>query len=128
MANTTGGPISEMKIAGRQFQADPETDPDIGLGGFKATVKKPAQGDSIVNLETMPGSIKGIDLILDEDRDDLIFLQNLVNQRKLFDVIVVNSTGVAYGGKLIITSDIMGKIKGSTISLDFEGNALNKVA
>lgn len=125
--NTKGGPISEVVIDGRKFQVMPDSDPDLAVGGRKANVTKPAQGTSKIDFETLPGSIKGLTLILDQDRRDTEFLQSIVDGGELVDCSASNSVGTTWAGKQIITSEIAEKLKGSTIDIDLEGDQLNRV-
>lgn len=124
---TKGGSITEAVIAGRKFQVMPDSDPDITKGGRKANVTKPAQGPVKIDYETLPGSMKGLTLILDQDRNDIDFLQGIVDAGDTVDCSVSNAVGTTWSGKEMITSEVTEKLKGSTLDIDLEGEVLNRV-
>jgi hypothetical protein len=125
--NTTGGPIVEVKIKNRAFQVTQDNDSDMSLGGFKSNLTITGGGSPKIDLERIPSQAKGLALIIDKDKNDLEFLQAIVDGTKLVDYVQTDATGVSYGGKVMITSELNFKAKSSTIEIDVQGSKLKKL-
>lgn len=123
-----GGPVESVSIAGRNFGVPADTDVTIILGGDKNSVEANGDGETgRILKEIVPFKISGLDLSIDDDKDDHQFLQDIVDGFDFVDVSLTMPNGDVYSGQGMITEDIERSIKKATAGVTIMGaGKLNK--
>lgn len=122
MSNAVGGSIKEVAVDGRVFGIAADTDAERSLGGYENEVEPNGDGMTGRLLQTVTApEVGGLSLVIDDDQQDLEFLQARANAHEFFDFSYTEVTGITYRG----TAQIVGGVKRSsakaTSSVAFKG-------
>lgn len=115
------GPIESITIDGRRFATDGEDDVGIQLPGFTNEVKPNGDGTNRLVKARSTGLIDGLNVQIDDDREDLEFLQERQNSLEMLDVSCTTVSGVVYSGSMQITEAIKVSKKEGTASITLQG-------
>jgi hypothetical protein len=116
------GPIESIIIAGRRFECDAEDSGEITLSGMKNEVKRSGAGGKRLVRSFRTGGLKGLNVVITHDNDDLEYLSNLQSTADFFDVSLTVCDGTVYAGSMQFTDDITENTKEGTISISLEGD------
>lgn len=117
------GSLVEFAVNGRSFKCAADADGNTMLGGKSNEFS--ANGDGIsgrVIQTVMPWKFSGINFAIDDDNDDLEFLQNIADAGRQVPCKGVYSDGTVRSGQGIITGDIEVSSMNGTAPLTFEGS------
>lgn len=118
-----GGSIVSVSIRGRTFPVAADADAGIKLGGKE--VERQANGDGKTGRKVMTQvswSISDVALSIDEDRDDLQFLQEVADDTDDVPITIELADGAVYQGKGSIEGEIKKQTQNATAPLGFSGN------
>lgn len=101
-----GGPIEEVSLDGRGFAVAADAEAQIKLGGFENEVQSNGDGTARPIKIRVPWAIDGIQVVVDDDRGDHEFLQELTNRKDFFPIAITFASGV--------TRQATGQIVGET--------------
>lgn len=100
-----GGSIAEVAIDGRNFAVAADADVALTLGGKKVTVNPNGNGTARYTAEVTAWGLKGIDLAIDNDQDDLGFLQRNADAMTPVNCTITLVDGTVYQGKGIVADE-----------------------
>jgi hypothetical protein len=101
-----GGPIVEVTIAGRIFNATGDANGTRHLGGYKSERQPNGDGKTDRNILTPTNwYVNGVTIEMDDDRDDQQFIQNTINGGKDQVITVEYTSGAVYQGVGSVTGD-----------------------
>jgi hypothetical protein len=122
MADTVGGPIESITLAGRRFDVDAENAANVDLGGFSNDVKQSGSGKNRLVKSRLPASIEGLNVVANSGENDHEYLQSLRNRMGFFDVSLTYCDGTVYAGSMQLTDDVKYDSNESTISITLKGS------
>lgn len=108
-----GGPIQTVTIDGRNFSVAHDAEASRKLGGYEKERQMNGDGTSRPVLTRVPGTISGLSISIDDDREDQEFLTDIQNDFTDVDISVTFVDGTVYGGK--------GSIEGEAIKSSSTG-------
>jgi hypothetical protein len=116
------GPIESITIAGRRFPTDAEDTGTITLSGKKNEVKRSGDGGKRLVRSFRTGSIKGLNVVITHENNDLEYLSDLQTKSDFFDVSLTLTDGTVYAGSMQFTDEIAEDTKEGTASVSLEGD------
>lgn len=121
-----GGSIKNISIKGRPFTVAADADANRDTGGYSNEVQ--SNGDLTVRVvkTAKPWSIDGLTLSIDDNRDDMKFLQDISDGKDagddgLYDCTVTEVAGTTHQGRGTITGDLKKSTKNSTCPVTLMG-------
>ena len=121
-----GGPIEEINIHGRPFTVVGDSGGTRGLGGKESEVKVDGAGNPYASSSRVPSGLSDLDILVDDDRGDQEFLQDIANRAAFGNVTVTFNSGAIYGGLMTISGEIKFDVKESKCSISLMGGKLTK--
>ena len=118
----SSGTLQSIVIAGRRFTVDAESGGKVTLSGFSNEVKPNADGTNRIVKTRHPGKIEDCDLIADNDRDDLEFLQESQDSLEFLDISATEIDGTVLGGNMQITDEIALELEDGKIPIALVGD------
>lgn len=121
-----GGSIDTVNIAGRNFAAAADNEAQIKLGGF--TNENQANGNGTARIVKTRGlaGIEGLQLEVDDARNDHQFLQDVADLNDHVTVSITLVDGTVYDGDQIIEGDFSRSTQSSLATINLMGPALRK--
>ena len=117
-----GGPVESATIKGRTFPVPHDADVTMLLGGDKNTVEPNGDGVTArITKEVSTFKISGLTLVIDDDRDDHQFLQDIMDGSEFVDVSVTMPNADVYYGQGIITEEPERSTKSATMDVTISG-------
>lgn len=100
-----GGSIAAVSIDGRNFAVAADADVTLTLGGKKTTPQPNGNGTARYTAEVTVWGLKGIDVAIDHDQDDLGFLQRNADAMTPVNCTITLIDGTTFQGKGIVADD-----------------------
>lgn len=116
----TGGPIESISIRGRIFSVAADADTTRKLGGFQAEVQANGDGTARKILARVPWSIDGLTIVIDDDRADHEFLQE-VARGPWVAVAITYASGVTYQGSGTVSGEFGAGSQNATAPVTLSG-------
>lgn len=117
------GSLVEFSINGRSFKCASDADGGTSLGGRVNEFQANGDGISGRVIQTVAGwKFSGINFAIDEDNDDLEFLQNVADAGRMVPMKAVYSDGTIRAGQGVITGEIEVSSMNGTAPLTLEGS------
>lgn len=116
------GTLESIVINGRRFTCKSDDDVEIELPGFSNESIVHGDGSVTYHKTRHTGHISGVNIILDNDRDDLEFLQDTQNG---LDPVAVSATevdGTVYAGSMQLTDELAKTTGENVVGITLEGN------
>lgn len=117
----TGGSIESIGLAGRTFAVSADADSNRKLGGFTNEVVANGDGSARVQKSREPWMIDGLQIVVDDLRDDHEFLQNLSDQNDFYPIDITYASGSIYAGRGQIVGDMQVSSQSTTASVSLSG-------
>lgn len=121
-----GGSILEASINGRIFAVTADSDATVKLGGFENEVMANGNGTNRQTKTTVPSSISGLTISIDDDAGDHEFLQQVADSSEFVSTLITYVSGASYGGSMQITGEITFSTQNATASINMMGDKLTK--
>jgi hypothetical protein len=118
-----GGPVENVSIAGRTFGVPQDSEVMIVLGGDQNTVEPNGDGATArIIKEKVPFKISSLSVVIDDDRDDHQFIQDVVDGTDFVDIALsMPKSGDVFYGQGIIIDEIPRSVKKATMELTISG-------
>lgn len=117
------GSLVEFSINGRSFKCASDADGNTSLGGRVNEFQANGDGISGRVIQTVSGwKFSGINFAIDEDNDDLEFLQDVADAGRMVPMKAVYSDGTIRAGQGAITGEIEVSSMNGTAPLTLEGS------
>lgn len=106
-----GGSIESLTLDGRNYPVAADAEAQRKLGGFENEVQANGDGATARLIKTsVPLSLDGVTVEVDDSRGDHEFLQELSNRPDFFPVAITYASGITYQG----TAQIVGETQASS--------------
>ena len=116
-----GGSIEEISLSGRSFSVAADAEAQRKLGGFENEVLANGDGTARVIKTRVPLSIDGLTVVIDDDRGDQEFLQDLANSSNFFVVAITYASGLTYQGTAQIVGENPASSQSATAAISLMG-------
>jgi hypothetical protein len=117
----TGGSIESVSLAGRIFAVAADADTNRQMGGFNNEYQANGDGTGRQVKTRVGWSITGLAVVVDDDRGDDEFLQDLQDRKDFYPVAVTYASGAVYQGTGQITGEPTTSSQSTTKPLDLMG-------
>ena len=107
-----GGSIESVNLGGRDFTVPADAEVQRKMGGYENELMANGNGTARLIKTRTTWSLDGLTVEIDDDRGDQEFLQELVDRKDYFPIVVTYASGVNYQG----TGQIVGETQGSSQS------------
>lgn len=94
-----GGSILKVHIAGRAFPVAADADATLYVGGWELTPFNYGDGTTTVTMARKEWSVSGLELAIDDARDDLGFLQTVQANGRSLDIVLELASGAVWNGR-----------------------------
>lgn len=116
------GALESIVINGRRFTCKADDDCEIELPGFSNETIVHGDGSTTYKKTRHTGHISGINLLLDNDRDDHEFLQEAQNSLEPLDISATEVDGTVYGGSMQLTEELTRSTGENSMGITLEGS------
>lgn len=96
--SATGGPLESVSFAGREFAVTADSEAPRKLGGSENENSANGNGSARLLKNTVPWSLSGFSVEIDDTRGDHEFIQDLSDGKGYFDIAATYASGVVYQG------------------------------
>tara|TARA_R100000541_G_scaffold18689_2_gene28556 strand:+ start:7864 stop:8244 length:381 start_codon:yes stop_codon:yes gene_type:complete len=117
----TGGSIESVGLDGRTFAVAADADSQRRLGGYTNEHQDNGDGTGRIIKTRQGWMIDGLQLAVDDLRDDHEFLQDLADAKDYFTVDITYASGAVYQGPGMITGDLQTSSQSTTASVTLTG-------
>ena len=118
---SVGGPVESISLDGREFAVAADADTQRKLGGFENEYQPNGNGTARMVKTRVPWSLTGVNIDLDDDRDDHRFLQNLADGSRDFPIAITYASSAVFQGVGNITGEVQYNNTNSTAALNLGG-------
>jgi len=115
------GPFESHTIAGRRFVCDADDDAVLQMNGKQNEMKPNGDSTNRVIQSRVPGVLEGTNIVFDDERDDIPFLQDIKDRGATVDYSGTTNDGVIYSGAVVITGDLKFSHKNGTVPITLSG-------
>lgn len=116
-----GGSIQDISIKGRLFTVAADADAARKSGGFENEVSSNGDGSARLIKTRVPWSLEGITATVDDDAEDLEFLQEIADRNSFVTITITFVNGNTYSGTGQISGDFAASSMSATTSLNLSG-------
>ncbi|ANO58034.1 hypothetical protein [Shewanella phage SFCi1] len=117
----TGGSIESVGLDGRTFAVAADADSQRKLGGFTNEFQSNGDGTGRKVMTREGWMIDGLQLAIDDLRDDHEFLQDLADAKDFIVIDITYVSGAVYQGQGTITGDLQVSSQSTTGSVTLNG-------
>jgi hypothetical protein len=116
-----GGPIESIALDGREFAVAQDAEVNRKLGGFENEVQSNGDGTARLIKTRVPLQLDGLTLVVDDDRGDHEYLQDLQDRGDYFPVVITYASAAVYGGTGQLTGETQYSSANATASVNVMG-------
>lgn len=117
----TGGSPQVAYINGREFEIPADNDPNLKIGGYKNSSEANGSGSGrLIKTRFLPG-VEGLQLVVDESRGDLEYLQDLQDSKDYFKFSITLITEGTWYGRLQMDDEIKFSPQKTIVDLNLTG-------
>ena len=116
-----GGPIESMGLGGREFAVAQDAEVNRKLGGFENEVQSNGDGTARLIKTRVPLQLDGMTLVIDDDRGDQEYLQELQDGKDFFPITITYASGATYGGSGQLTGETQYSSANATATANVQG-------
>jgi len=119
----SGGPLESITLNTRRFPVDGEVNAMVSLPGFTNEIKPNGDFETARIVKTAKaGKIKAIPIVIDNERGDMEFLQDIMNSFEFVDFLATEVDGTIWEGNVMISGDPEKSTKESTMEIEVHGS------
>lgn len=116
-----GGSIEYVNINNRLFPVAADADSERDLGGFTAEVMPNGDGSARKKKTRKPWRIEGLTVQIDNDRQDIEYLQSIADNEGWVPMGVLLVDGYTYGGQGTVVDEIKASSDNATAEIVLSG-------
>lgn len=116
-----GGSVIGVSINGRHFSAASDADAGRMLGGSTNEVESNGDGTARILKTTMPWSMEGLNVSIDDDNGDAEFLQDVSDGNVFVPMLFTFAAGNDYSGEGQLTGDFPTQNAAQTAAISVKG-------
>lgn len=117
----TGGPWESITLDSRRFPVDGEAAVKISLSGFTNEVKPLGDGTNRIEKTAKTGKAKAIPIIIDHNRNDLEYIQDIMNSGEFVSFNGTTVNGIVWEGDVTVVGDPEADEKTSIMEIEIQG-------
>lgn len=121
-----GGPIKYANLGGRHFRVGGDNEVKLSLGGWTNEVSPCGDGGGIIVKSPKPGQANSIPLVIDDDRGDEAFIQELMNSHDWIKASFTDINDHVYSGDVAIVGDGETNKKTMIKEIDLKGTIVQQ--
>jgi hypothetical protein len=118
---TVGGSIESISLAGREFSVPADVEAQRKLGGFENEVMANGNGTARLIKTRVPLSINGLTVVVDDDRDDQQYLQDLADRPDFFPIALTLASGITWEGTAQLVDENTYSTQNATAGVSLAG-------
>ena len=118
---SVGGSIESITLEGRNFAVAADAEAQRKLGGFENEVQANGNGTARLIKTRVPLAINGLQIEIDDARDDQEFLQDLTNRNDFFAIAITFASGSTYQGTAQLVDEFQVSSQSSTGAVSLMG-------
>lgn len=116
------GPIESVTINNRRFPVDGEVTAAVALPGSMNEVKPNGDGSQRLVKSVRVGRVNTLPLVIDNDRGDMEFLQDAMNENGMIPFAATEVDGAVWDGSGQIVEDPEKDTKEGTMEVSYAGS------
>ncbi len=116
-----GGSIESVVLGGRLFPVAADAEAQRKLGGFENEVLANGDGSARLIKTSVPLSIAGLTVTVDDSRGDQEFLQDLADSTDFFVLLITYASGISYQGSAQLTGENPYSSQSATAAINLMG-------
>ena len=122
------GDIRQLTINGREFDVKGEdANVSIDLGGYTNETGLNGNGTLHVTQRRKVSGFSDCPVSVDDNRQDLEFLQGIANEGETVPVNLTLASGITYSGSLLPVGDLVKATGDGTLSLEMRGEKFEQI-
>lgn len=121
-----GGPIKYVNLGGRAFKVGGDNEVELFLGGWTNEVESCGDGTGRIIKSPKPGQVNKIPLVIDDDRGDEAFIQELMNSHDWIKASFTDINDHVYSGDVAIVGDGVTNKKTMIKEIDLQGTIVQQ--
>lgn len=118
---SVGGSIESVSIRGRLFSVAADADTTRKLGGKESEVQPNGDGTARKIFSRVPWSIDGLTIVIDDDRGDHEFLQEVASSADWVTIVITYASGVTYQGTGTVAGEFGNASQSATAGVTLSG-------
>lgn len=119
--SAVGGSIESITMEGRTFSVDADAEAQRKLGGFENQVQSNGDFTARIIKTSVPLSLDGLTLSIDDENGDHEFLQSLSDGNSFFPIVITFASGISYQGEAQIVGETQVSSQNATASVSLMG-------
>ena len=117
-----GGAVEAVSLSGREFSVSAEATANRKLGGSSNEVKMNGNQSTARLVKTsMAWMLSGLEVEIDDARNDQEYLQDLADRKDYFDISVTFASGFTWNGTGQIVEEVESDQQNAIASLSLSG-------
>lgn len=116
-----GGSVEDVSIKGRLFAVAADADGNRKLGGFENEIQMNGNGTYRLVKTRVPWLLDGLTLVVDDDRDDQKFLQDIADSEEEVEVTATFANGNTFQANGTIVGELGYSSQSATCSVTLSG-------
>lgn len=122
------GDIRQFMVQGRELDVKGEdANVNIDLGGFSNEAGINGNGSMHVTQRRKLAGFSDCPISIDDSRQDLEYIQGIINAGELVPVTITLASGITYSGSLIPIGDLAKATGDGTLSLEMRGARFEQI-
>jgi len=119
----SGGPLESITLNTRRFPVDGEVNAMVSLPGFTNEIKPNGDFETARIVKTAKtGKMEAIPIVIDNERGDMEFLQDIMNSFEFVDFLATEVDGTIWEGNVMVSGDPKKSTKESTMEIEVHGS------
>ncbi len=116
-----GGSIEKISIRGRIFPVAADAEVNRKLGGFENEIQANGNGTARKVMTAVPWLLDGVQVEIDDNRNDLEFLQEIADSLELVSIAITFANRRTYQGTGTVTGEIQASSQNTTATISLSG-------
>ena len=127
MPKVRGGDIRQLTINGRELSVMAEATVNIDIGGFTNSGNLTGNGGLHINQVRKLAGFSDCSVSIDDEIDDLKYLQNLANEANVVPVTMTLASNITYSGQLAVFGELVKNTNEGSATLEMRGQKFEQI-
>jgi hypothetical protein len=119
--SAVGGSVESVTLDGREFGVAADAEVQRKIGGFENEIMANGNGTARIIKTSVPLSLDGLVVEVDDSRNDHEYLQELSNRNDFFPIAITYASGITYQGRAQISGELQASSQAATASVNLMG-------
>jgi hypothetical protein len=116
-----GGSIESISLNSREFAVAADAEAQRKLGGFENEVMANGNPTARIIKTRVPLALNGVTIVVDDDRGDHEFVQELADSNEFFPIAITYASGETYQGEAQFTGELQASSQSTTMPINLMG-------